>query len=198
MSDTVAGGPSFFVQHDPRWHELPLTGDVQAWADQAARGAWDRSGREPSQAQLSSFGAALASLCDYVRTVEPALAFVFCPEPWAGPTTVAMVTAAALAPGDERESVLALLAVPDERLAEPQQVDDLETAAGGALRVRQRRVQEDEQGRRAVTEHLFYAWADPEQGLVLVATTSFPDLVEAGRWAGAVDDLARGMTYGDG
>jgi hypothetical protein len=36
------------------------------------------------------------------------------------------------------------------------------------------------------------------QGLVLVFSTSFPDLVEAGRWAGAVDDLARGMSFGDG
>jgi hypothetical protein len=197
----MTDGPTFSVRHDPRWHELPMDGDPQAWGDQAARAAWTVSGREPSAAQLQSFGAGLASLCDYVRTVEPALAFVFTPEPWAGPTTLVLVTAAPLPSGNDgasRVAVLALLAVPDDRLAEPQDVDELDTAAGPALRVRQRRVQTDDTGRRAVTEHLLYAWPDPGQGMVLVASTSFPDLVEAGRWAGAVDDLARGMSFGDG
>jgi hypothetical protein len=194
----MTDGPTFMVRHDPRWHELPLEGDPQGWADAAARTAWDVSGRQPSEAQLRSFGGGLASLCELVRTAEPALAFVFTPEPWAGPTTVVVLTAAPMPSSGSRADVLALLELPGEELAEPQDVDELDTDAGPAVRVRKRVVQVDGTGRRAVLEQLLYAWPDPVQGLVLVFSTSFPDLVEAGRWAGAVDDLARGMSFGDG
>jgi hypothetical protein len=200
----VTDGPTFFFRHDPRWHEMPREGDARAWADQAVRAAWDVAAREPSQAQLLSFGGNLAALVDWVRTLELALAFVFLPEPWTGPTAAFLLTAIPLptSDGDDglagRDALLALVAVPDEQLAEPQDVDELATAAGPALRVRQRRVQADDEGRRVVTEHFLYAWPDPEQGLALVASTSFADLVEAARWAGAVDELARGMTFGAG
>jgi hypothetical protein len=198
--ERVTGGPTFSFRHDPRWHEVPLAGDEQAWGHQTVRAAWEVAAREPSQAQLDSFGGNLASMCVWVRTFEPALAFVFIPEPWSGPTALVLVNVAPLpsGDGDSRAAVLALLAVPDESLAEPQDIDDLDTAAGPAVRVRQRRVSADDEGRRVVNEFLLYAWPDPEQGLAIVASTNFPDLVEGGRWAGSVDDLARGMTFGDG
>jgi hypothetical protein len=193
----MTAGPTFFVRHDPRWHEMPMAGDVDAWADQASRAAWDVSGREPSEAALRTFGEHLASLCEWTRTIGIPLAFVFTPEPWAGPTTVVMLLVETL-PGDgTRDELATLFAVPEAALAEPQEVDDLDTDAGPAVRVRQRRVTVDDEGRRVVTEHLQYAWPDRAQGVAMVAVTSFGDLVAAGRWAGAIDDLARGMTFAD-
>jgi hypothetical protein len=196
----MTDGPTFFMRHDPRWHEMPLDGDVQSWADAAARRAWDVSGREVGHAKLESFASGLASLCGSARAAEPALALVFTPEPWAGVTTVFLLTAAPFSTGDSgtgRDEVLALLSFPDERLAEPADVDDLETAAGPALRVRKRLVRTDPAGLSAVVEQLNYAWPDPKQGLVLIGTTSFADPVEMGRWTAAVDDLARGMSFAD-
>jgi hypothetical protein len=196
----MTDGPTFFMRHDPRWHEIPLSGDVQPWADAAARRAWDFSGRAVGQAKLASFATALASLCELARGVLPALAFVFTPEPWSGATALFLLTAAPFPSGDAADSradVLALLSLPDERLAEPQDVDELQTAAGPALRVRKRLVHTDEAGLSAVIDELNYAWPDPVQGLVLIATTSFADPLEMGRWTGAVDDLARGMSFAD-
>jgi hypothetical protein len=201
--ERMTDGPTFSFRHDPRWHEVPLAGDEQAWGHQAVRTAYDVAAREPSQAQLDSFGGNLAAMCGWVRTLAPALAFVFIPEPWSGPTALVLVEISPLpgsdtADGGSRAAALALLAVPDETLAEPPDVDDLDTGAGPAVRVRQRRLSTDGEGRRVVNEFLLYAWPDPERGLAIVASTNFPDLVEAGRWAGSVDDLARGMTFGDG
>jgi len=196
----MTDGPAFFIRHDPRWHELPLDGDVQPWADAAARRAWEFSGREVGQAKLTSFAAALASVCELARSTLPALAFVFTPEPWSGATALFLLTAAPFPSGDavdSRDEVLALLSVPDDRLAEPQEVDELETAAGPALRVRKRLVHTDNAGLSSVVDQLNYAWPDPVQGLVLIASTSFSDPLEMGRWTEAVDDLARGMSFAD-
>jgi hypothetical protein len=194
----MADGPTFFIKHDPRWHEIPLAGDVQPWADAAARRAWTLGGRDVGPAKLASFTAALASICELARSMLPALAFVFTPEPWAGATALFLLTAAPFPAGDAAErsaEVLALLSFPEERLAEPQDVSELETAAGPAVRVRKRLVQHDGAGQSSVVDQLNYAWPDPEQGLVLVATIGFADPLEMGRWAGAVDDLARGMSF---
>jgi hypothetical protein len=196
----MTDGPTFFMRHDPRWHEIPLDGDPQSWAESAARRAWDISGRAVGQAKLASFAAALASLCGLARAAQPALALVFTPEPWSGATALFLLTAAPFPSGDapdSRADVLALLSIPDERLAQPDDVDDLETAAGPALRVRKSLVRTDPAGLPAVVEQLNYAWPDPAQGLILIGTTSFADPVEMGRWTGAVDDLARGMSFAD-
>jgi hypothetical protein len=198
----MTDGPTFFMRHDPRWHEIPLDGDVQPWADAAARRAWDLSGREVGRAKLASFASSLASVCELARSALPALALVFTPEPWNGATAIFLLTAAPFPTasgdtGDSRAAVLALLSLPDERLAEPQDVDQLETAAGPAMRVRKRLVHTGEAGVSAVIEQLNYAWPDPVQELVLIATTSFADPLEMGRWAAAVDDLARGMSFAE-
>ena len=137
---------------------------------------------------------------ELARSALPALALVFTPEPWSGATALFLITAAPLPTGDAAGSsaeVLALLSVPDERLAEPQDVDELETAAGPALRIRKRLVQDGEAGLSSVVDQLNYAWPDPVQGLVLIATTSFSDPLEMGRWTGEIDDLARGMSFAE-
>lgn len=188
--------PPIVVDHDDRWVEIDLRGDLKAWARQTADGIMDRA-RAAGQAggldqrQLVGMLAGAGALAR--RAQDAALALLLYPTLADGMIALARFCLVDLAgrEGEAAWSDLVSWLTPGGALAEPE-ITELDSAAGPCRRVR-RRYAAGEGSERPVGEHLGYAWAFPDYGAGVVLVTSFTDLVAAGRWRPALDALARGV-----
>jgi hypothetical protein len=182
--------PPFAVDHDERWLDVPLRGDIPHWAKRTARDIATRAdlkGREERKLTGILQGAgeiaqraqdASMALLLFPDIWQPIRAFVrFCPVDLAG-------TDADQAWPKLRDSLL-----PDEPWEEPASITEIATKAGICRRV-QRKELSSEGSVRAVGEQLAYVWAFPQYGAGIIMTTAFPNLEDAGRWHPALDDLA--------
>jgi hypothetical protein len=182
--------PSFVVDHDERWLDVPLRGDIQQWAKGTARDIAARTGLKgrderklngilqcageiAQRSQDASMGLLL-----FPDVWQPIRAFVrFCPVDLAG-------TDADQAWPKLRDSLL-----PAEPWEEPADITEITTKAGTCHRV-QRKQLSGEGSVRAVGEQLAYAWVFPRCSAGIIMTTAFPNLEDAGRWRPALDELA--------
>lgn len=179
------------VGGDGRWAPLALAGDVDAEsAATAAELLRIRGEEDPDPERLDQVTALLAGLARHMAQSDDeefplVVALALVPEQDPVPLGVATLRMTDAVDSLD-DAVDELVAPPEERYDDPV-VDRLETPLGPAIRIAQRLV--DDQS--AVNEWVGYAWylADAERLLVLSAT--FADLVEAGRWTEAFDDLAR-------
>lgn len=182
--------PPLVVDHDERWLDVPLRGDLRPWAKATARDIAGRAGlKGRDERKLTGIleGAgeiaqratdASMGLLLFPDIREPIRAFVrFCPLDLAG-------TGSDEAWPAIRESLL-----PDEPWEEPAEITEFTTRAGTCHRIRRTSV--TGQGSvRAVGEQLAYVWVFPQYDAGVVMTTAFGNLEDAGRWRPALDELA--------
>jgi hypothetical protein len=182
--------PPLVVDHDDRWLDVPLRGDVRQWAKSTARDIAGRAGLKGRQERklagiLEGAGEIAQRATDasmglllFPDIWEPIRAFVrFCPVDLAG------------ADGDQAWPALRDWLLPDEPWEEPADITEIATKAGTCHRVRIRQVT-GEGSVRAVGEQLAYAWVFPRYDAGVIMTTAFPNLEDAGRWRPALDELA--------
>ena len=86
--------------------------------------------------------------------------------------------------------------MPEEMLEIPQDRSILQTPAGPIVRLVQRYREPLSPGVEEIRQHLVYGWLVAEGGDTTVVTVStiFIDLVAAGTWTTAVDQLTRSLT----
>jgi len=182
--------PPLVVDHDQRWLDVPLRGDVRQWATSTARDIAGRVGLKRRQERrlagiLEGAGEIAQRATDasmglllFPDVWEPVRAFVrFCPVDLAG------------ADGDAAWPALRDWLLPDEPWEEPAEITEIATRAGTCRRARFRRIT-GEGSVRAVEEQLAYAWVFPRYGAGVIMASAFPKLEDAGRWRPALDELA--------
>jgi hypothetical protein len=88
------------------------------------------------------------------------------------------------------------LCVPEQVLERPRQRSVIETAAGPAVRLVQRYREPLSAGVDGIREHVAYGWlvTDHVCPAVVIASTTFIDVVAAGSWITALDELACSAT----
>jgi hypothetical protein len=203
MSDYAL--PPLGVSYDRHWVHVPLHGDLGEWAREATRDYVASHGGDQEKVRTlltgagaiarRAAGSALALLLFPVADEGVRAIVRFCPVDISGtdmPGTDASGTSGTSGAGEPGEaawsSVLGDLA-PDRPWEEPAEITELATKAGPCRRVIFRPVT-GEGDVREVTEHVAYAWLLPQYGAGIVMATAFRSLAEAGRWRGALDDLA--------
>jgi hypothetical protein len=189
--------PPIVADHDDRWIEIDLRGDLKAWARQTGgdirqRARAARQDRGPGERQLAGMLAGAAALAR--RAQDTTLALLLYPTLADGMVALARFCLVDLAgrEGDAAWSDLVGWLTPGGGAGEAE-ITELEGAARPCRRVR-RRYAEGGGGERPVGEHVGYAWVLDDYGAGVVLVTSFTDLEAAGRWRTALDALARGVT----
>lgn len=190
---------------DGRWVPLLLDPepDVDAWAAATAAQVLDLRVGLPADA-----GEPHADECDRVASLLAGLsrramagalvaegtltaaAWALAPEAVFTPLAVATLRAQVLPAGADDEVAVAAVVGPDAPRHGHVEVEPLDTPSGPALRVTSRPVSPSGDASR-VDEQQAVLWRRPEDELLLVLSTWWTDLVQAGRWSSALDDLAR-------
>ncbi len=184
--------PPLAVDYDARWVAVDLGGDLGDWARRTAievlSGAGGQSGRW-DQRRVTGLLEGAGALARQGR--DASIALLLYPNLGEGVKAVVRFCPVDLA-GQEAEDAWAQLldtlapALPGQ---EPPEVTEIASRAGPCRRIRQRHAT-GEGSERSVGERLGYLWALPEYGAGVVMTTAFTDLLEAGRWRPALDELA--------
>ena len=192
---------------DGRWVPLLLDpdADVDAWAAATAAQVLevrtglpaDAGAGDPPADEVDRVASLLAGLSR--RTTAGALAvegtltagaWAFAPEGVFTPLAVATLRAHLLPAGADDEAAVAVVVDGDAPRHGDVEVEPLDTPSGHALRVTSRPVSPSGEASR-VDEQQAVLWPWPQDEVLLVLSTWWTDLVQAGRWSGALDDLAR-------
>ena len=195
----TADAPPIVVDHDDRWIQLELTGDLPAWARQTAADIKARA-RAAGQARTVNEQRVAALLTGAGqlarRPGDAAMALLLYPTPADGMVALVRFCRVDLAgrEGEEAWSGLVCWLTPAGD-AGPPEITELATGAGPCRRIR-RRFTAGAGGEGPAGEHLGYAWTVPGYGIGMVAVTSFTDLAAADRWRPAVDELASAVALG--
>jgi hypothetical protein len=179
--------PPLAVRYDRRWVQVPLSGDLDQWAEQATADYAAAHGGDKQQ-----IGALLAGAGEIARGAgDSVLALILLPVADAGIRALARfcpIDLSAVAADDGWSALLGDLA-PDDPWEESAEVTELTTKAGPCRRVISRYV-EGEGNTRAIGENVAYGWVFPQYGAGFLLLTSFTSLSEARRWRSALDELA--------
>lgn len=96
-------------------------------------------------------------------------------------------------PGTDDDAIKVVMDRDAEMFGEPA-VEPLDTPSGRAFVLRDRPISTSSDGTREVHEQRVVVWPKPEHGVVVSLSISFVDLIEAGRYGPALDDLAQLLT----
>jgi hypothetical protein len=180
--------PPLGVGYDGRWVQVPLSGDLDEWAEQATADYAAAHGGDKQQIR-----ALLAGAGDIIRGTEGSvLALILIPVAAEGIRALVRfcpIDLSAAGEDDDRWSALLGDLTPDSPWEEPGEVTELVTKAGPCRRVIGRYV-EGEGNTRAIGENVAYGWLFPQYGAGFLMLTSFISLSEARRWRSALDELA--------
>jgi hypothetical protein len=181
--------PPLVISCDDRWVRVPLNGDLDEWARKATADYAAAHGGDKRQ-----IGTLLEGAGKIARKAEDAAAALilipvadegiralvrFCPVDMSG-----------VGQDDDGWSALIGDLTPDSPWDEPAEIIEMATKAGPCRRITRKWYLEAEGSLRPVGEHVAYGWLFPQYGAGIFMMTSFTDLAEAGRWRGALDELA--------
>jgi len=180
--------PPLAVRYDGRWVQVPLSGDLDQWAEQAT--ADYAAAHGGSQQQIRTL---LAGAGEVARAAgDSVLALILLPVADAGIRALARfcpIDMSAVGADDDGWSALLGVHTPDEPWEEAAEVTEIMTKAGPCRRVISRYV-EGEWNTRAIGENVAYGWVFPQYAAGFLMLTSFTSLSEARRWRSALDELA--------
>lgn len=188
-TDTGVDVPELVVDFGDDWVRLELGPDKSAWASSQAAATL---GAGASARDVKRYAESLTGAAELAgRAGDAWSAFLLSPAPERSLVTVVRFVLVELESG-QASDLVELLAPAQAPHAEPPEVTPVDTPAGLASRVVMRLV-DVEDPRRQVTEYVSYGWTFAGRRWALVATTAFTDLVAAGRWRSACDELAAGV-----
>ncbi len=201
MTRVQESGYTFTVEADGRWLALPTAweGDAADWAgdlvDQAlvARGVEEPAVvRQLYVQSLAGLGEQLASRDREGGRLVAAYALV--PGEDIVPVTAAELEVLPLEPGMTHEHLADGLTLPQEQRYTDPQLDEFETEAGVALRVKQVAVVEEPDGRSSAATLVAFVWPGPVDGTAVLLHAYFGSPVHAELHEDELDDLARSLT----
>jgi hypothetical protein len=173
------------------WVQVDLDAPAREWAAETVRQRWalQRLAPDPHRAEVIS-----ASVARIVGTLANAAvdeALLLYPAADGPVVTVVGLRAFPAPPELTLEALGEELCVPEAMLERPRQRSVVETPAGPAVRLVQRYREPLSPGVEEVRDHVAYGWLTGNR--VVVASTTFVDLVAAGNWTTTVDELARSV-----
>jgi hypothetical protein len=180
--------PPLAVGYDGRWVHVPLSGDLDEWAQQATAEYAAAHGGDKQQIRMLLAGAG-----EVARAAgDSVMALILLPVAAEGIRALARfcpIDMSAVGAGDDSWSVLLGDVTPDRPWEEPAEVTEIMTKAGPCRRVVNRYV-EGEGNTRRIGENFAYGWVFPQYAAGFLMLTSFTSLSEARRWRSALDELA--------
>lgn len=186
---------SLNLRYNGLWTEADLDADPAAWATETVTRRWveEEHPLDPHLAELIA-----ANMADLVRVVReqdppPFMLFLLYPQANLPALAVVAVRTEPLNTAMTLDQVADDLRLPEQMLDRPAEQTVLDTPAGPALRMIQRYLAPLEPGIDEVQEAIAYAWTidDGDGPHLVMLSTSFTDLVEAGRWRPCLDELAQ-------
>lgn len=186
-------GGGFRFHPDGHWIEIDLAADPEVWGRATARQKWHESGRASDWFHEQLLVDAYTELARAARRWPPVFAYVLSPEPGEMPAGVVRILVGDVPSGFDRAAMIEEVCSSPDVAVEPAQVDEVETRAGTAVRVRERYHADD--ALRTVYEDTTYAWLVPEEHALLVASITFVDLTKAVKAAPLVESLARSCEF---
>jgi len=184
--------------HHTHWVEVDLNAKPETWARATVRDRWAAQRLDGDPARIEAITASIARIVASLDAPTLKAALLLHPIPGEPVITVVGLRTVDAAPGLTLDALGDQLCVPEDMLETPRDRSLLETPAGAAVRLVQRYREPLAPGVEEIREHLAYGWlvADHAKGTVLTMSTVFVDLVAAGTWTAAVDELAKSLTTG--
>lgn len=178
------------------WVQVDLTAPPGEWAADTVRQRWEAQGRDLDPHRAEMVTASVARIVGALDAAALDAALLLHPAADGPVLTVLGLRAYPAPPGRTLDALGEELSVPEEMLERPRECSDVQTPAGSAVRLVQRYREPCSSGVEEVREHVAYGWlvAGRDQINIVVASTTFIDLVAAGTWIGALDELARSAT----
>ena len=182
---------------DGHWVQVDLATQPRAWAADTVSRRWMEQRLDPDLHRAEVITASVTRIIGALDTADLDAALLLYPT--ADKPVVTVVGLRTFpAPPELTLNVLGEeLCVPEEMLERPRQQSVIETPAGTAVRLVQRYREPLSPGVEEIHEHVAYgclvAGSDHENVVVTVSTV-FVDLVAAGKWITAVDELAQCLT----
>lgn len=184
------------INYSELWVEADPDADPLAWARNTVAQRWAEEGL-PADPELAE--AIAENMADIIGTAfeqDPAPFMLFLLYPLANIPALAAV-AVRTEPCDEAslDQLAEEIRLPGPMLERPVDQCLVDTPAGPALRLIQRYRAPIEPGIEQVQELIAHTWVvhDGDGHHLVIIATSFTDLVNAGEWRPAVDELAQSL-----
>jgi hypothetical protein len=175
-----------------QWIEVDLSAPLQAWVVQTVNDRWAAQHLDPNPERAEVIAGSIARIVGTLDTAAVEGVLLLYPAANKPVVTVVGLRVFPAPSGLRLDGLEEELCVPDEMLERPRHRSIVETPAGKAVRLVQRYREPLSPGVEEIRDHVAYGWLVADRA-VFVSTT-FIDLVDAGIWINAVDELARSAT----
>lgn len=181
---------------DGHWVQVDLAAQPGVWAADIVSRRWTAQRLEPDPDRVGLITASVTRIVGALDTADLDAALLLYPAADQPVVTVVGLRSFPAPPGLTLEALGEELSVPEEMLERPRQRSVIGTSAGSAVRLVQRYGEPLAPDAAEIRDHIAYGWlvADRDQTRVVIASTAFVDLVAAGTWITAIDELARSVT----
>ncbi len=183
---------------DSPWVQVDLGAPSAEWATDTVSRRWAAQRLDPHPQRAEVITASIARIVEALSAADLDVALLLYPAANEPVVTVVGLRALPAPPGCTLDALGEQLCVPEEMLERPRQRSIIETPSGPAVRMVQRYREPLSPEVAEIREHILYGWlptGDARNGdarnTVVLASTAFLDLVAAGNWAIAVDEMAR-------
>jgi hypothetical protein len=175
---------------DSPWVQVDLAAPPREWAADTVSRRWAAQRLDPDPHRAEVITASLARIVAAFHTAALDEALLLYPAADEPVVTVVGQRSFPASPGLTLEALGEELGVPEEMLEHPRQQSIVETPTGPAVRLVQRYREPLSPDVAEIREHVAYGWlaTDHAQTMVLLASTTFVDLVAAGSWIAAIDE----------
>ncbi|MGH3886010.1 MAG: hypothetical protein ACRDSZ_05450 [Pseudonocardiaceae bacterium] len=187
---------SLRLDPDGHWVQVDLAAQPGVWAADTVSRRWTEQRLEPDPDRAEVITASVARIVGTLDTADLDVALLLYPAADQPVVTVVGLRTFPAPLGLTLDVLAEELCVPEEMLERPRQRSIVETPAGTAVRLVQRYGEPLTPDTAEIRDHVAYGWlvADRDQITVVIASTTFVDLVAAGTWITAIDELARSVT----
>jgi len=180
---------------DGHWVQVDLAAQPGAWAADTVNRRWTEQRLEPDPHRAEVITASVARIVGALDDLDAA--FLLYPAADKPVVTVVGLRTFPASPGLTLDALGEELCVPEDMLERPRQRSVIETPAGTAVRLVQRYGEPLSPDAAEIRDHVAYGWlvsGNDHEKVVVTVSTVFVDLVAAGKWITAVDELARCLT----
>lgn len=186
---------------DGPWVQVDLTAQPQEWAAATVSRRWAVQRLDPDPHRAEVITASMTRIVGALDQAALDAALLLYPSADRPVVTVLGQRSFPAPPGLTLEALGEELSVPAKLLERPRRRSVVETGSGSAVRLVQRYREPLSPDAAEIRDHVAYGWvvADHAQNTtVAVASTTLIDLVAAGTWIAAIDELLLGRKHVSG